>query len=271
MIDLITWLNIICYCNIIPKIYHYSNKNITITQNISYTKCESLLKKDGMMLEYIKNPTVKLKLIALKQNGLALKYIQNQTNKMHHIALNNNLLSIKYINNEEKKKYFKKKYKLNNLKNSYDDFTLFLDEDYRIKYWRHQLEYKTMKYCLNVIHENIHFFKESILYPKMNICFVNNEIKYLYNFLKNQTNEVILSYIKKDGLILRLIKNPTNKMIYTAIKQNGLAICLIDNQTEKMKVISLKQNKLALKCIKNPDIKKNMIACENHINNILYY
>ena len=38
-----------------------------------------MVKKDGMRLEFVKNPTPEIRLAAVKQNGCALQYVKDQT------------------------------------------------------------------------------------------------------------------------------------------------------------------------------------------------
>ena len=38
-----------------------------------------MVKKDGMQLKFVKNPTPEIRLAAVKQNGCALKYVKDQT------------------------------------------------------------------------------------------------------------------------------------------------------------------------------------------------
>lgn len=59
----------------------------------------TLLKKDGMFLESIENPTKEMKEIAVRNNGLALQFIENPTEKMKKIAIKENGFAIQFIEN----------------------------------------------------------------------------------------------------------------------------------------------------------------------------
>lgn len=67
----------------------------------NYSLCESILEKNGMMLEYVKIQNDELNRIAVKNNGLALKYIKNKSMEICNIAIKQNADSFKYIANRK--------------------------------------------------------------------------------------------------------------------------------------------------------------------------
>ena len=49
-----------------------------------------MVKKDGMRLEFVKNPTPEIRLAAVKQNGCALQYVKDQTPEICLAAIKQN-------------------------------------------------------------------------------------------------------------------------------------------------------------------------------------
>ena len=65
--------------------------------------CIESVVSDGKAIKYIKNPSEKLKEIAVKQNGNAIKYIKNPSEKLKELAVKQNKNAIKHIKNPSTK------------------------------------------------------------------------------------------------------------------------------------------------------------------------
>ena len=65
--------------------------------------CFKALENEGYVLRYIKNPTEKMKLIAVKNDGFAIDLIKNPTEEMQILAVQQNGNVIKFIKNPSEK------------------------------------------------------------------------------------------------------------------------------------------------------------------------
>ena len=123
--------------NIIKNDIDYILKDVSLLYNLNKQELNDLffylIKIDGWMIQYVKNPTEemqleavkhinnpteKVKLEAVKKDGWIIKYIDNQTEEIKLVAVKQNGRSIKYIKDptEEMKLEAVKNWKNNNNK-----------------------------------------------------------------------------------------------------------------------------------------------------------
>jgi hypothetical protein len=73
-----------------------------------------------------------------------------------------------------------------------------------------------------------------------------------------QTEEMVMKVLTKNGLALQYVKNPSRLHIETAIKQNGCAIEFVDNPSMELEELAVSSNPEAIGVLirKWQDIKK---------------
>lgn len=86
--------NYIYYTAFNPRIIKYTGSYVFPLHVI-----EKILRRDGLLLKYVENPSEKLCKIALTQKGIAIRYIENPCKEYRRIAINQNYKSIRYISN----------------------------------------------------------------------------------------------------------------------------------------------------------------------------
>lgn len=73
---------------------------LAIDHNMRREITLSTVKKNGLILEYIKNQTVDICMAAVRQNGLALKYVNEQTYGICLTAIRQNGMALEYVRNQ---------------------------------------------------------------------------------------------------------------------------------------------------------------------------
>ena len=63
----------------------------------------------------------------------------------------------------------------------------------------------------------------------------------LFEYVKEQTEEICLAAVKQNGLMLKFVKNQTEEICLAAVRQNGFAIQYVKNPTVELTCIASKQ------------------------------
>lgn len=74
-----------------------------------------------------------------------------------------------------------------------------------------------------------------------------------------QTREICLNEVMKNGMMLRCVRNQTHDICYAAVSNNGMALMYVKNQTSEICNKAIYNNKNATKYIKTDLIYKIMI------------
>jgi hypothetical protein len=81
--------------------------------------------------------------------------------------------------------------------------------------------------------------------------------------LNNQTEEVQLEAVKKNGFAIQYIKNPSKEVQLEAVKRNGSAIRYIKKPSEEVQLTAVKNDGLAIYYIKNPSKEVQLEAVKS--------
>jgi hypothetical protein len=95
-----SYLNDIEICENIGKWYFDDIKFISDPINQTPIFCESLVKKNGLFLKYIKDKTPELCRLAVEQNSNALRFIKDQIPELCEIAVKNDGNAIRFIKDQ---------------------------------------------------------------------------------------------------------------------------------------------------------------------------
>lgn len=174
---------------------------------------KSIVKYDGMALEYISNQTDQLCETAILNNTTALQFVKKQTTEHCRLAIKKNPASILYV--------LKPNQELCDMAISYDPRT--------IRYINKK--YQTLDLCFSAVKSN----------------------PMLLRFCHKQNLDMCMYAVRSNGLALEYVNNQTKDICLEAIKQNGLALQFVKKQTKDMCLAAVKQNKSALKHVKKLD------------------
>ena len=83
--------------------------------------------------------------------------------------------------------------------------------------------------------------------------------------VKNQTPEICLAAVKKNGLSLRYVNNQTEEMCLAAVEQAGRALIRMENQTPELCLIGVKQNWRVLRFVKEQTPEMCLAAVEKNL------
>lgn len=204
--------------------------------------CLKMVRRDGLLLEYVKKQNYIICNNAVKKNGDAIKFVHDefQTKQIQITALSNKLGAIKYIKNPTEDVILGA---FENILGRYKGITL---QDIGI-------ENQTKKICIKAVsktNENIKYVDPKY-YPdvlKVNgSCFDLIEKKY-------RTPELIRIAIKSYGNNIKLIdkKDQTPELALLAVKSKSEVLEYIrpDLQTEEMCYIALKESESQFKFIR---------------------
>lgn len=203
-----------------------------------------LVKNNGLLLQYLDEKSIIVCNTALENNGLALQYVPKDLidQEMCIKALSQNALALQFVPE-----------KLMN--DTIITFALF-NNGLALKYVPDNLINK--------------FYSEEAIKNNPNALEFVKEI--------HQTEDMILSLVKKDGLLLRYAYMKSKEACVIAIKNNREAGDYIpdyligDNELIKLLMMEdlLKQNGMLLKDFDNPSIEMCMIAIEQNGYAIMY-
>lgn len=87
------------------------------------------------------------------------------------------------------------------------------------------------------------------------------------------TEDIIISYMNRDGILLKYVENQTENICLTAVKNNYEALEYVKNQTEKICFIAIKENINALDLVNiySDNILIEAMKKGNHSNYCLSY
>jgi hypothetical protein len=127
--------------------------------------------------------------------------------------------------------------------------------------------------CKRAIKQNIYsyvFIKDNDIRKKLQ-NFVLEQDNSLFDFIDEQSEELCVSLLKNNGLVLQYIKDKNQKYCYLAVQQNPLALQYVnkENQTPELYQIAVRKNGLSLQYVKEQNhdicilaIRQNPIALE---------
>jgi len=84
-------------------------------------------------------------------------------------------------------------------------------------------------------------------------------------FIKDQTEDMCISAVRRRGGLLKFVKNQTNEICKYAVCQNGLALIFVNEQTEELCKLAVHQTCEALnyvqKQFKTDEVRKLAVFC----------
>lgn len=83
-------------------------------------------------------------------------------------------------------------------------------------------------------------------------------------YVKDQTEELCLQAVKNDGLSLKFVKDQTKEICIQAVKNNGFSLKFVKDQTEEICVQAVKKNGCALMFVKEQTEKICIQAVKNN-------
>lgn len=192
-----------------------------------------IIRKNGLMIQYVKEQTEELCIEAIRQNWLSISYIKNLTENMCIEAVRQDPLAIEKIPNI----------------------------------------YRSQLVCREAIVQKPELFSiltapnKDLCYLAISLDGTN------IRYIKNPTEEMCVMAVKQNGMALTYISNKTDYIIKEAIKQNPTAIRFVKNASVELWKNALKLDislidrmyDLKLLNIYKPMIRKEVIG-----NNILY-
>lgn len=158
---------------------------------------------DGLLLGNITNPTHEMLELAVEQNGLAIKFINNPTDIVIQKALRSTGDAIQYIFNPT-----------GEYKNIAVTTTPTAIQFIRLP--TRDMQIKAVSKDVTAISYIGH------IVPEVFDIAVSKDSKY-FKYYYSQTLNTVLSYLRKDGLLIRFIKEPSELEINTAMQQNSNA------------------------------------------------
>lgn len=105
----------------------------------------------------------------------------------------------------------------------------------------------------------IDFDKTLNEYPELLDAFNELATKLLFlPLIKNQTEEICLAAVQKDGRALKYVKQQTPEICLAAVNERGIAVKYVKNQTEKICLAAVRETKFALRYIEDLNMKQHI-------------
>jgi len=173
----------------------------------------ALVKKDGLAIKNIIDPSEEIQLAAVKQDGMALEFINNPSEKVMRAAVSNDPYAMEFIQTPSKA------IQIAAIKNkSYGDGV-----------------------ALQFIKEP----SEELLKQAVSIG-NGGAIEYI----ENPSEELQLLAVKRGEDALESIKNPSDKVLLTAVKAHEESIRYIENPSEELQLIAVQKKGSTIRFIK---------------------
>ncbi len=146
-----------------------------------------VVRQDGYYIKYIKDPTEQVQITAVKQNGYAIKYIKNPSEQVRLAAVNQSGCAIQYIKNPSEQVK-----------------SVAVNQDGRsIQYIENPSEQLKLNAIKNCGYSIIYFENPS---EQIQIEAVKN-IPRVIEYIRNPSERVKLEAIKKDAYVIQYIKS----------------------------------------------------------------
>lgn len=252
LIDIVGW-------NMRTNIFTLSEKELLSSFLVRNIK---LLKKNGLLLEYIKaeHQTFEVCSACVLQNGLALGYVFNKSFELCCQAIDNNGMALPYVKDD----FLTDDLYLKSIRTSYGRSLSMIPDD---KQTYEMCKEAVVLSGVNLFYVSKKFKPTSILVDavkKNPYCFIFTPPSYhsinlyedvvdiapvLLSFIPTQTEKMCLKAVAKDGLTLKHVINKNYNICLTAVIQNGLALEFVDkvNKTYELCKEAITQNGLAIK------------------------
>jgi hypothetical protein len=235
--------------------------------------CLCVVKKDGFLLQYVKEQTEEICMEAVKQNGDSLQFVKTQTEAICFEAVKQNLEAIQYLQEQteiclDNIKYIevtgkqlnshnKKFYKFINKEKCHKglNYSLGINIDIAefnptIGHLGGGIYFATNEDIFYNTHYGCYFCEITV--PDDARCFVENDkikaniiniinMTLIENIIEWSDNDFCLKVVKLCGDMLKYVKNQTEEICLEAVKKYGYALRYVKTQT----------NEICLEAVKN--------------------
>lgn len=194
--------------------------------------CLASVKTNWRNLEFVENQSEEMCLNAVWQNGEAIEFVKNRTEEICNLAVRKNGLMLKYVENQTKNICL----------------AAIINNAKAIEFVKEQTE----EICVEAI--------RSAIFQGVDIFYC----------IKNKTEQIYLTAVKLDGLLLENITEQTEEICLSAIKQNHWAIEYVKNQTDEICMAAVKKNGIMLRFVKNQNLDILSEALNENLMSIIY-
>ena len=229
---------------------------------LKYEKTEAekleFVKKNGLNIQVINNPSEAIQLAAVEQNFNALFYIKNPCELAQIVAMKKDPGYCLF--------YYPppvdfSKFVLDTCKNEILKYVLYGIKEGFIGSPDHEIlnrlkkvdwpELKVIQKSLNAKNTVNEAIKLNDKTEVEQIRAVNQD-PYIIEFIKNPSETVQLAAVEQTGCSIRYIKNPSEKVKLAAVNQTGYSIEFISNPSEAVQLVAVNKNSRSIQYIKNP-------------------
>jgi hypothetical protein len=231
---------------------------------------------DGLVIQYIKNPSDQFQMAAVNQAGLAIRYIKNPNEQVQLAAVNNNYRAIKFIDNpSEQVQLIVVKKNGEYIKNIIDS-GIYPSEQVQIaavkrdglviKYIKNPSEKVQLAAVRRTGHSISYIKNPSEKVQMMAVINSGTAIKYI----KNPSDQLQMEAVNQDGLAIQYIKNPSEQVQLAAVKNSGYSIRYINDPSERVQIEAVSDNGSAIQYIKNPSERVQLYSIKNNPRSIIF-
>jgi len=231
----------------------------SLLQDIPYnsTLLKDAVKKNGLVLKYIKNADIQTIQIAVNQTPHALEFVKTKKEYFVKYAFERHGLALKYINNH-----------------SYDECLYAVKKDYKA----------------------IQFVNEANMSKELQLLALDGGFEIISLITKPYDEEVVLKILKIDPSYIFSISNPTEQMfktifkiygrlilffenwnnvltttvIATALSNDGTLLEFVEHKLKLLILVALNQYPLAIKWVKDQDIEMAYLATKTDYRPFFY-
>lgn len=181
----------------------YSNENKNYFDGKTNEEIKAILNHNGYMLEFLKDQTEELCLIAVKSEGDALRYVKKQTAKICQAAVKNDGLALKYVKRPSKK----------------IQIAAIENDAYAIEFCKDQ----TMELQRLAVRKNGYSISEIRGTVHVEICdLAVNQAPRALKFIKHQTINQGVTAMLKDPMASRCVARHLRERVYARVSAERL-------------------------------------------------
>ena len=247
------------------------------------------VRKYGVYIKYIKNPTEKVQLVAVPQHEYAISYIIEKgitpSEKVKLAAVNSNGAAIQFIRNPSEEVQLaavtKNAHAIQYIDNPSEQVQIAIVKQglWAFEYIENPSEKVQLALITNFGYEAIQYITRKGITPseKVQLAAVREDAIGAIKHIENPSEKVQLAAVTEDGLAIEYITRkgitPSEKVQLVAVTQNGWAIQGIENPSEAVKLAAVKQNGWngnAIQHIKNPSEELQLAAVRTSRDAIKY-
>lgn len=245
----------------------------------------SMLRKNGLILQFIKYQTDEMCRIAVKQHSGALQYVKKQTNELCRLAIQKDGDALRFVRKQTQElcdlavkndlrgyvvEFVKKPFKTEELckraaQNNPYAIKYMDNVPYPLREELYRMAVKQNGFAIQYINQEPSYLSSDImtrLAYGLPIILSSNSLS--SSLSKSLIDELCTLAVKQDPQSIYYVKNQTEELCSLSVKQNGTLLYYVNDQTEDICKLAVQQDGKALRYVKNQTVEICTLALKQN-------